>query len=102
MSDRRLKFAIFGVGRMGARHARNLAFNTPRAELVAIVDPNPAALEAAKEWAPKSAKFYSTPEECLKESECEAVLVASATAEHAPNTVAAINAGKVSTMSLET
>lgn len=96
MSDQRLKFAIFGVGRMGARHARNIAFHTPRAELVAIVDPNPAALESAREWAPKTVQFYSTPEECLEKSGCEAVLVASATAEHAPNTIAAIKAGKVS------
>ena len=95
-SEKKLKFAVLGVGRMGTRHAQNVAFHTPRAQLVAIVDPNPEALNAAKEWAPKGVKFYTQVQEALEDKEVEAVLVASVTASHAPDAIAAIEAGKVS------
>jgi myo-inositol 2-dehydrogenase/D-chiro-inositol 1-dehydrogenase len=94
-ADHRLRFAVFGLGRMGSRHARNVAFFTPRAELVAVVDPSEAARDAAKEWLPKSVKIYSDVKQCLEESGCEAVLIASATASHAEDAIAAIEAGKV-------
>jgi myo-inositol 2-dehydrogenase/D-chiro-inositol 1-dehydrogenase len=95
-AERKLKFAVFGAGRMGSRHARNVAFLTPRAQLVALVDPVQSVLDAAKEWLPKGVKLYKDVETCLKESDCEAVLIASATAAHAPDAISAIKAGKVS------
>jgi myo-inositol 2-dehydrogenase/D-chiro-inositol 1-dehydrogenase len=95
-NERKLKFAVFGAGRMGSRHARNIAFLTPRAELVALVDPVQAALDSAKEWLPKGVKLYKNVKTCLEESDCQAVLVASATASHAPDAISAIKAGKVS------
>lgn len=81
---------------MGSRHARNVAFLTPRAELVAVVDPSEEARNAAKEWLPRSVKLYDNVKQCLEESGCEAVLIASATAAHAEDAIAAIEAGRVS------
>jgi len=95
-SDHRLRFAVFGLGRMGSRHARNVAFLTPRAELAAVVDPSEEARNAAKEWLPRSVKLYDNVKQCLEESGCEAVLIASATAAHAEDAIAAIEAGRVS------
>ena len=94
-TDARLKFAVFGLGRMGARHARNVAFLTPRAELVAVVDPSEEARNAAAEWLPRSVKLYASVQDCLAQSGCEAVLIASATAAHAEDAIASIEAGKV-------
>ena len=36
----RLRVGIAGLGRMGRRHAENLAHRVPRAELVAACDPS--------------------------------------------------------------
>ncbi|CAO1630840.1 unnamed protein product [Sympodiomycopsis kandeliae] len=44
-----LRVAIVGCGRQGKVHAENFAFACPNAELVGIVDPNPAAHEWARQ-----------------------------------------------------
>jgi UDP-N-acetyl-2-amino-2-deoxyglucuronate dehydrogenase len=47
ITDRRIRFAIVGCGRIFANHAAALAQHGPRAELVAVCDNRPEALAAA-------------------------------------------------------
>ncbi|KAF2014261.1 NAD binding Rossmann fold oxidoreductase [Aaosphaeria arxii CBS 175.79] len=80
----RLKLALIGLGRLGAIRARILAHQQPRIELVAVCDTKPGAGEWAVSNLPSTVKFYDDPEECMKSSGAEAVLISTATATHAP------------------
>lgn len=92
---RKLQVGVSGLGRMGARHARHFLERTPRAELVAAFDPNPAAIAWAQQaLAPFGTKLYTDFEEFLKHPGLEAVVVAGITTEHAPQTIRAIQADK--------
>ncbi|KAI5361999.1 Putative gfo/Idh/MocA-like oxidoreductase, NAD(P)-binding domain superfamily [Septoria linicola] len=92
---RKLKVAVSGLGRMGARHAVNYLAKTPRAELVAVCDPDPKA----QAWArtalePAGVKIYADFDEMLAHPGIEAVIVSGITTEHAPQSIRAIRAGK--------
>lgn len=80
----RLKLCLLGLGRLGALRARILAFEQPRIELVAVCDTKPGADAWAAANLPPSVKFFATPEDCLKNSGAQAVLISTATATHAP------------------
>ncbi|WVQ73561.1 hypothetical protein IAR50_003139 [Cryptococcus sp. DSM 104548] len=94
LTSNKLKYAVFGVGRMGQRHALNVAFRTPRAQLVAIADPKPESQQWVIDTFGDSVKHYSSYEQCLEESGVDAVLIASATDMHAPMILASLRAGK--------
>ena len=47
MTDRRIRFAVVGCGRISANHFDSLARHADRAELVAVCDNRPEALAAA-------------------------------------------------------
>ena len=47
ITDRKLRFALAGCGRIAANHMDSLARHADRAELVAVCDSDPAALAAA-------------------------------------------------------
>ena len=47
VTDRKLRFALVGCGRIAANHLDSLARHAERAELVAVCDSDPAALAAA-------------------------------------------------------
>ena len=80
---------------MGARHAINYLEKTPRAQLVAVCDPSPAALAWANtRLAPSGVKVYASFDEMLAQPGIEAVIVSGITTEHAPQSIAAIKAGK--------
>jgi myo-inositol 2-dehydrogenase / D-chiro-inositol 1-dehydrogenase len=92
---RKLKVAVSGLGRMGARHAINYLERTPRAELVAACDPDPKALAWAKErLEPFGVTLYTGFDEMLAHPGIEAVIVAGITTEHARQSIKAIQAGK--------
>ncbi|KAI8276300.1 putative oxidoreductase YrbE [Colletotrichum sp. SAR11_57] len=80
----RLKLCLIGLGRLGALRAKILAFEQPRIELVAVCDTKPGADKWAAANLPPSVKFFATPEECMKSSGAQAVLISTATATHAP------------------
>ncbi|GMK58992.1 hypothetical protein CspeluHIS016_0700070 [Cutaneotrichosporon spelunceum] len=82
-TTRKLKVALFGVGRLGSIRARILVAS-PRVDLVAICDPRPGADKWVTENMPARVRFFSDPEECLVSSGAEAVLISTATATHAP------------------
>jgi myo-inositol 2-dehydrogenase/D-chiro-inositol 1-dehydrogenase len=81
---RRLKLALIGLGRLGAIRARILAFQQPHIEFVAACDTKPGADKWAAANLPASVKFFADPEECMRNSGAEAVLISTATATHAP------------------
>ncbi|KAJ5347147.1 hypothetical protein MYU51_019797 [Penicillium brevicompactum] len=95
MSAQRLKIGCAGLGRMGKRHALNFLERTPRAELVAASSPDPVELEWAKtHLEPFGVRLYQNYDDMLKQEGLVAVVVASATAVHAEQTIKAIAADK--------
>ncbi|RAH83151.1 NAD binding Rossmann fold oxidoreductase [Aspergillus japonicus CBS 114.51] len=92
-SQPRLKLALIGLGRLGAIRAEILAFKQPRIELVAACDTKPGADEWAAANLPASVKFFADPEDCMKNSGAEAVLISTATATHAPLIIKGLDLG---------
>ncbi|KAH0359765.1 hypothetical protein KCU65_g9793, partial [Aureobasidium melanogenum] len=79
-----LKLALIGLGRLGALRAKILAFEQPRIELVAVCDTKPGTDKWAAANLPPSVKHYADPEDCMRNSGAQAVLISTATATHAP------------------
>jgi myo-inositol 2-dehydrogenase/D-chiro-inositol 1-dehydrogenase len=78
----RLRVGIAGLGRMGSRHARNLATRVPNAHLVAAC--SPSAEERA--WAARDLRVpqtCATYAELLRHPRLDAVFLATPTSEHA-------------------
>ena len=74
-----LNFALFGVGRIGELHAKNI-FENSKSSLLCIYDTN---LELAKKIASKyKCKVAKTPEEALEDKNIDAVVIASPTHTH--------------------
>ncbi|OKL57346.1 hypothetical protein UA08_07646 [Talaromyces atroroseus] len=87
----RLQTAVAGLGRMGKRHALHFAEQTPRAQLVAVSSPDESELEwARRRLGPLGVTVYKNYDDMLKHEGLQAVVVASATAVHAEQTVKAI------------
>lgn len=95
MAPTKLKVGVAGLGRMGKRHALNFFQSVPRAELVAVSTPDTEEREWAKEHlGPSGIGIYEHYDDMLKHNGLEAICVASATAVHAAQAIAAIEAGK--------
>ncbi|CAI6088276.1 unnamed protein product [Clonostachys chloroleuca] len=92
-SQPRLKIALIGLGRLGAIRARILAFQQPRIELVAACDTKPGSDEFVTQNLPPSVKYFADPEDCMKNSGAQAVLISTATATHAPLICLALDLG---------
>ena len=93
MSSPKLKVAIAGLGRMGARHALHFHTLTPRAEVIAVSSPEPKELQ----WAARNlegVRTYADYDQMLREEkELQAVVIASATIVHAEQAIKAIKLG---------
>jgi myo-inositol 2-dehydrogenase/D-chiro-inositol 1-dehydrogenase len=82
-----------GLGRMGMRHARNLATRVRNADLVALCDPSSETrARAASELG--VADTYSDYAALLRHPGLDAVFLATPTSEHAEQIIAALDAGK--------
>ncbi|WWD01549.1 hypothetical protein V866_008494 [Kwoniella sp. B9012] len=92
-SARKLRYAVLGLGRMGQRHALNIAFKTPRAELISVVDPRPISSDWASTNLPPATRVFQDFTSCLEGSDLDAVLISTETATHAPLTIQALKAG---------
>lgn len=93
MTHARLRVGIAGLGRMGRRHAENLARRVPNAELVAACSPNPEELA----WAERElgvTRCYRDYPLMLAQAEIDAVFVVTPTTLHAQQIVEAIRARK--------
>jgi myo-inositol 2-dehydrogenase/D-chiro-inositol 1-dehydrogenase len=84
------KVALVGAGRMGSLHGRNAAASA-RLELAAIADHDQALVEAL---AHETGAPVASLEAILADAAIEAVIVASSTASHLDNVLAAVRAGK--------
>lgn len=87
-----LRFGVLGTGRIGARHARNLAGAIDGAILAQVYDADAAAARAAA--AHHGATVASSVQALLASSEIDAVLIATPTPLHAEQIEAAADAGK--------
>jgi myo-inositol 2-dehydrogenase / D-chiro-inositol 1-dehydrogenase len=95
MAPAKLKVAIAGLGRMGARHASHFHHLTPRAELIAGSSPEQAELDWVSSNLP-GVRTYRSYTDMLKSEiprGLQAVVIASATAVHAEQAIAAIELG---------
>ena len=93
MTNPRLRIGIVGLGRMGRRHAENLAHKIAESELVAACSPVADELE----WAKRElgvAQTYTEYGEMLARAEVDAVFIVSPTTLHAPQIVDALRARK--------
>jgi myo-inositol 2-dehydrogenase/D-chiro-inositol 1-dehydrogenase len=84
------RFALFGAGRIGRIHARNLVAN-PHAQLLYVIDVNEAS---ARELAAEHGASVAQTQAALADSAVDAVLIASSTDTHADLIEASARAGK--------
>lgn len=93
MSDGLLNVGIAGLGRMGRRHAEQLALRTRGARLVAACSP----LAAERAWAREQigvAALHDDFDALLGDANVQAVVIATPTTLHAEQVVAALEASK--------
>ncbi|WP_338681957.1 Gfo/Idh/MocA family oxidoreductase [Janthinobacterium sp. TB1-E2] len=93
MSSPTLKVGIVGLGRLGQRHAINLAQRVPNAEVVAACSPVPAELD----WAASQLGIttgYADYDALLAHPGLDAVFLVTPTSLHADQIIAALRAGK--------
>lgn len=87
-----LKVGLIGAGGMGRAHVDRINNDLSGAEIVAVADMN---IDAAKAVAdPLGAKTYTSGAELVADSHVDAVLIATFGKAHAPDVLAAVNAGK--------
>ncbi|AHG90010.1 oxidoreductase domain protein [Gemmatirosa kalamazoonensis] len=80
ITDRRIRFALVGCGRISANHLQAIARHADRAELVAVCDVDPARADAAAAQS-GAAAFYSL-DELLARSDADAVILATPSGLH--------------------
>ena len=88
---KKVNIAIFGVGRIGKIHLKNL-LRFPGVNVVAVADTHYPADEFKKEF--KDVLFSSNPEEVLALPAVEAVLICTPTSSHAAMIELALQSGK--------
>jgi predicted dehydrogenase len=89
--DRPLRAGVVGVGMMGRNHARVWDKVVAEADLVAVADPDPAAVARATRG--RRARGFEDVERMLAEEELDLVSVVAPTSLHLPATLAALRAG---------
>jgi len=93
MTNPCLRIGIAGVGRMGRRHAENLAQKVPESELVAVCSPVAEELEWAKRELGVT-QLYTDYAVMLARAEIDAVFIVTPTTLHAQQIVDALRARK--------
>jgi predicted dehydrogenase len=94
MSDgnqRPLRAGVVGLGMMGRNHVRVWDESVEGVELVAVADPDAAAV--ARATAGRRARGYEDPGRMFAEEELDLVSIVAPTSLHLPVTLAALNAG---------
>ena len=95
MSAQPLRIGIAGLGRMGQRHAEQLALRTRGARLVAACSPNIDEHGWARAQLGLGAcALYADYAAMLRDPQVQAVVIATPTTLHAEQTIAALQAGK--------
>ncbi|MFM0051403.1 Gfo/Idh/MocA family oxidoreductase [Caballeronia grimmiae] len=88
-----VRVGIVGLGRLGRRHAENLAWHVPGARLVAACSPLPEEREWAKAHFPDAA-LHADYDALLADASVDAVWLVTPTSLHATQIIAALEAGK--------
>ncbi|HSV18459.1 MAG TPA: Gfo/Idh/MocA family oxidoreductase [Casimicrobiaceae bacterium] len=88
-----VRYGIVGLGRMGKRHAENLALRVPGAALVAACSPVAEELAYARDTLQVSG-LHERYEDLLARKDVDAVFIVTPNALHPENIVAALRAGK--------
>ena len=91
IAHRPLRVGVVGLGMMGRNHLRVWEAAVDGVELVALADPDPAALASATVG--RQARGYEDPERMFAEEQLDLVSIVAPTSLHLPLTVAALRAG---------
>ena len=92
ISDRKIRFALVGCGRISNNHISALKQHADRAELVAVCDIEAAALEAAV--SKTGAQPYESVGQMLAESDADVVVLATPSGSHPAQTIAIAETGR--------
>ena len=88
-----LRIGIAGLGRLGRRHAENLAFRVRHCQLVSACSPVAAELDAAQREL-GVARLHADFDGFVRDPEIDAVVLVTPTSLHAEQVIAALAAGK--------
>jgi len=91
--SRPLRIGVAGLGRLGKRHAQNLAYRVPGAELVAVCSPVGDERAWARETLP-APRLYDDYAKLLADSQVDVVWLVTPSSLHAQQIVDALRAGK--------
>ncbi len=90
--QKKIKIGAIGIGRLGATHARNIAYHIPQAELIAVCSRTlSTAKSLQKELAVPYA--YQSIDEMLENTELDAVCITSHTRFHSEHILKSLDAG---------
>lgn len=92
ITDRKIRFALVGCGRISRNHLDAIESHADRAELVAVCDVDAGALAAARERT--GVPGYASLTELLARSDADAVVLATPSGLHAEQAVEAAAAGR--------
>jgi UDP-N-acetyl-2-amino-2-deoxyglucuronate dehydrogenase len=92
ISDRRIKIALIGCGRISRNHFNAIEQHSKDLELVGVCDNNPAALAAAR--AATNVPGFSSVEELLSGSDADVVCIATPSGLHADQAIRCARAGR--------
>lgn len=92
-TDKLLKVGIAGLGRLGRRHAENLAFRTRGCRLVSACSPVAAELDMAHRQFGVE-RLHADFEGFIADPDIDAVVLVTPTSLHADQVIAALRAGK--------
>jgi UDP-N-acetyl-2-amino-2-deoxyglucuronate dehydrogenase len=91
ITDRKIRFALAGCGRIAKNHFEAVKVHAERAELVSVCDIEPAALESAV--AQTGAKGYTTLTQMLAEAKADCVVLATPSGLHPSQVVECARTG---------
>jgi len=92
ITDRKIRFALVGCGRISVNHVAALQQHAANAELVAVCDSDPAALKATADKT--GAKPYSRLSDLLERSDADIVTLATPSGLHPTQTVQVAASGR--------
>jgi myo-inositol 2-dehydrogenase/D-chiro-inositol 1-dehydrogenase len=88
----KVKLGIAGLGRLGKRHAEDIAFRIPNAELTAVCSIIKSEVDAVvSDWG--ISQGYTEFEKMLENRDLDGILIVSSSTEHCRQAVAALDAG---------
>jgi UDP-N-acetyl-2-amino-2-deoxyglucuronate dehydrogenase len=92
VTERKIRFALVGCGRIAASHFAAIAAHAERAELVDVCDTDPVALRAA--MAATGARGHASLAELLRSTEAECVVLATPSGLHPAQAIEIAESGR--------